>query len=140
MSFRSWLLISASLLIVAVALLVGCGGHGMNANVSSSARGTPAMVTTTMSDPGTCQGTAGGSGPFVHIFVSVADVKINTNANAGDTDPSFADLTPGLANAPVQVDLLGVASAQCFLAQLASGAQIGPGTYQQIRIVLANNN
>jgi hypothetical protein len=92
-----------------------------------------------MSDPGTCQASAGGSGPFSHIFVSVADVKMNANAGAGDTDPGFVDLTPNLANAPVQVDLLGVASAQCFLAQLGSGIQVPVANYQQIRIILANN-
>jgi len=141
MSLRNWLWISASLLALAAVLVIaGCGGHGLRSKMASSALGTPGVVTTTMSDPGTCQATAGSSGIFTHIFVTVADVKMNTNANAGDSDPGFVDATPNLANAPVQVDLLGVASAQCFLAQLGSGIQIPAGNYQQLRIILANNS
>jgi hypothetical protein len=43
-----------------------------------------------------------------------------------------------LAGSPVQVDLLGAAT-QCFLKILGS-SELQPGRYQQIRIILADNN
>jgi hypothetical protein len=50
------------------------------------------------------------------------------------------DLTPALKNSPQQIDLLGQANNQCFLATLGSTTQLQPGSYQQIRIMLAANN
>lgn len=140
MSLRNWLTLTTSAalaVLTAVLMVAGCGGHG--SKMASGSRSTPAMVSTTISDPGTCQASATGSGPFTHIFVTVADVKMNANANAGDTDPNFVDLTPNLASAPVQVDLLGVAGAQCFLAQLGANVPVAAANYQQIRIILASN-
>ena len=58
-------------------------------------------------------------------------------ARRPDNDPGWVDLTPDLSKNPVQVDLLGVAN-QCFLAQLGSNG-LKPGSYQQIRILLAAN-
>src|SRR5207245_4130492 len=55
-------------------------------------------------------------------------------------DSGFMYLPPNLHNSPVQVDLLGAVSAGCFLAQLGSGTVIPAGTYQQIRIILLDNN
>jgi hypothetical protein len=60
----------------------------------------------------------------------------SSSASAGDS--GWLDLAPGLKDNPVQVDLLGVAN-QCFLAMLGS-AEIEPGHYQQIRIILADNS
>jgi Domain of unknown function (DUF4382) len=40
----------------------------------------------------------------------------------------------------MQVDLLAQANNQCFLATLGSTAEIQPGSYQQIRIILAGNS
>jgi hypothetical protein len=66
-------------------------------------------------------------------------VRAHTSATAGDNDAGFVDLTP--ANmAPVQVDLLGTPTAQCFLAQLGTSVQIASGTYQQVRIILLDNS
>lgn len=90
-----------------------------------------------LSDPATCQAP---DGPFSHVYVTVTDVKASTNSQAGDNDPSFVDLTPGLAAAPKQIDLLGIANNQCFLATLGDTTQLQPGNYQQIRIFLADNS
>ena len=76
-----------------------------------------AQASVMLSDPATCMAP---SGPFVHVYVTVTDVKASVNANAGDTDPSFVDLTPGLSGQPKQIDLLGQATNQCFLASLGS--------------------
>src|SRR5215469_12103206 len=71
------------------------------------------------------------------IFMSITDVQIRQSANASNNDPGWIDLTPGLQNNPVQVDLLGTSN-QCFLATLGSAA-IQPGSYQQMRVFLATN-
>lgn len=115
---------------VAVAiLLLSCGGS--NGNPASNM----ATVSVSVSDPPTC---AAPNGPYSHVYVTITDVQIHTSANAGDNDPNWVDLTPHLSGNPAQVDLLGVAN-QCFLAMLGStGAQ--PGTYQQVRIFLADNS
>jgi hypothetical protein len=96
----------------------------------------PALVNVAVSDPTTC---SGPQGPFSHIFLTVTDVKINASASAGDNDAGWIDLTPNLQQNPQQVDMLGQASNQCFLAMLGSAIELQPGSYQQIRILLASD-
>jgi hypothetical protein len=111
--------------IIAVGIfLLNCGG-GSNA---------PGTVNLTLSDPPTC---AAPQGPYSHVYVTVTDVLIHTSSTANANDPNWVDLTPNLKNNPVQVDLLAQSN-QCFLAMLGSTG-IPAGTYQQIRIILANN-
>ena len=120
-SFRlSWLLL-ASL------FLVGCGG-------SSTTQ--MATVNVSVSDPPTC---AAPKGPYAHMYVTITDVLIHQSSGANANDSGWVDLTPNLKNAPAQVDMLGLADSQCFLAMLGS-AGIPAGTYQQIRIILAPND
>jgi hypothetical protein len=119
-------LICSLVLVAAIALSLGCS--------SGSGPTSMAMVQVSLSDPATC---ASPQGPFSHVYVTVTDVLIHQSATAPDNDPGWVDLTPGLSKTPVQVDLLGVAN-QCFLAQLGSNG-IKPGSYQQIRILLAAN-
>ena len=106
----------------------------MNGTVGTSGMAT---VTTMISDPATC---ATPNGPFSHVYVTITDVKIHTSPTASATDSGWVDLTPSLANAPKQVDLLGLANNQCFLASLGDAQQIQAGTYQQIRIILASDS
>jgi hypothetical protein len=80
------------------------------------------------------------NGPFAHVYVTVTDVKAHVNGSAADNDSGFVDLTPGLSTHPQQIDLLGQASNQCFLASLGSTQQLQPGKYQQIRIILSDNS
>ena len=117
-----------------LALFISCGGNGVPV---SGFRGTQSLasVSTSISDPATC---AAPIGPFSHIVLTVRDVRANVNPNAPDNDPGVVDLTPNMT--PVQIDLLGAASSQCILAQLATNVQIPSGTYQQIRILLLDNN
>jgi Domain of unknown function (DUF4382) len=110
-----------------VGILIGCSTN------SSSPSGF-GLVNLTASDPTTC---SAPSGPFSHVYVTITDVRVNTNANAGDSDSSWVDLSPALKNAPVQVDLLGLANSSCFLADLGDRLELQPGTYQQIRVILA---
>ena len=95
------------------------------------------QVSVMVSDPATCQSP---SGPFSHVFVTITDVQANISATAGDNDMGWTDLTPNLSKAPIQVDLLGQATNGCFLATLGDKMQLQPGSYQQIRIILADNS
>jgi hypothetical protein len=90
-----------------------------------------------LSDPATC---AGPTGPYAHVYVAITDVQANTNSSAGDNDSGWNDLTPGLSSAPKQIDLLGQANNQCFLATLGDNQQLQAGNYQQIRLILADNS
>jgi hypothetical protein len=129
----------------------GCaGGAPSNAGSTLSSPGSPvtspvtdpvtppvtngATVSVVISDPAACKASGG---PFTHVYVTIADVQATTNADAPANDPSFVDLTPGLSAAPQQVDLLGQASSQCFLASLGVGQQVSAGNYRQVRIFLA---
>ena len=125
--FRSFV---SPVVTLAIALgFVGCSGSGSSSHTAS--------VNTSISDPPTC---SAPSGPYSHVFVTVTDVKIHTNANAGPNDAGWVDLTPNLQNNPQQVDLLAQASTECFLAMLGSKTEIQAGSYQQIRVFLAPNN
>jgi Domain of unknown function (DUF4382) len=104
---------------------------------NSSVSPNTGMVNVVVSDPATC---SGPQGTISHVFVTITDVQIHTSATAGPNDPGWVDLTPNLKQSPMQVDMMGQANNQCFLATLGSTTQIQPGTYQQIRIFLAANN
>jgi hypothetical protein len=96
-----------------------------------------ASVTTMISDPATC---ATPNGPFSHVYVTITDVKAHMSSSAGPNDSGWVDLTPSLDIAPKQVDLLGLANNQCFLASLGDAQQLQAGTYQQIRVILASDS
>ena len=116
-----------TLVVVALAVaiaLVACGGGGGSRGFTGSGTG---LINTSVSDPATC---AAPSGLFSRVIVTVARVRAHTSATAGDNDAGFVDLTPANMT-PVQVDLLGTPTAQCFLAQLGTNVQIAAGTYQQ---------
>ncbi len=126
--YRALVLVSAVAVVSSAVVLLSCSGGNSNPTMNA------ATVKTVISDPATC---AAPQGPFSHVYVAVTDVRIHQNANAGPNDSGWVDLTPQLANNPVQVDLLA-GSNQCFLKTLGS-TEIQPGTYQQIRILLAAN-
>ena len=129
--FRSIQVALCALAIAVVLVLLGCGGG------SSSGASQTGFVNVSASDPPTC---SAPSGPYSHVWVTVTDVKIHTNANAGPNDSGWVDLTPNLANSPQQVDLLAQATTECFLAMLGSKTEIQAGSYQQIRVFLAADN
>lgn len=130
---RKALWISTSLAVVSAIVAIGCG------NNSTPVTGTSGLASASvmLSDPATCQAP---SGPFAHVYVTITDVKASVNSAAGDNDSTFVDLTPGLSAKPMQIDLLGQANNQCFLASLGATTQLQAGNYQQIRIFLADNS
>lgn len=119
---------------IGIAALVLTACSRMSGSVQTSGMAT---VATMISDPATC---ATPNGPFSHVFVTITDVKAHTSSTAGPNDSGWVDLTPNLANAPKQVDLLGLANNQCFLVSLGDPQQLQAGTYQQIRIILASDS
>lgn len=126
--YRALTFLSVVATVAALLFLMNCGSGRSSTTMNT------ASVKTTISDPATC---AAPQGPFSHIYVTVTDVRIHQSANASPTDSGWVDLTPQLSSSPVQVDLLA-GSNQCFLKTLGS-SEIQPGTYQQIRIMLASN-
>ena len=124
-------LFAACALALALAVSIGCG------SAPKPTSNSPSTVNLSLSDPATCSAPLGS---FSHIFVTVTDVQINASASAGDNDGNWIDLTPSLKSSPQQVDLLGIAGNQCFLAMLGSKTELQPGTYQQIRVILADNS
>jgi hypothetical protein len=121
---------SLALLVGAVLFLFACSS---NSKMSS---GGATTVNVMVSDPATC---SAPQGPFSHIYVTITDVQINASSSAGDNDSGWTDLTPNLKQSPQQVDLLGQANNQCFLAMLGATTALQAGSYQQIRILLASN-
>jgi hypothetical protein len=126
----------AILTLGAMIALVACSG-GTSSTPTATSRGanSTGAVNTTISDPSTC---TAPQGPFSHVFVTIADVKINQSDTAAPDDPSWIDLTPGLS--PTQIDLLGIANSSCFLASLGSNVAIQAGSYRQIRVILLDNS
>ena len=147
---RPWIPTACVVMLLCLASFGCAGGAPSNAGSTLSSPPAPvtspvtdpvttpvtnaAAVTVVISDPAACKSSGG---PFTHVYVTIADVRASTNANAPANDPSFVDLTPGLSAAPQQVDLMGQANSNCFLASLGVGQQVTAGNYQQVRIFLA---
>ena len=131
---RVWIFAVAAVCLLTISLIVvACS----STNTSGGTTSGMATVTTVVTDPATCQTP---TGPFSHVYVTVTDVQANVNSSAGASDSGWVDLTPNLSKAPQQIDLLGQANNQCFLATLGDAQQLQAGNYQQIRIILAANN
>lgn len=127
------LIFALGLVLAGAIILAGCSSGSSNTTSS------PATVAVTLSDPTTCGKGSLGNVTFDHVFVTVTDVQINASSSAGDTDPNWIDLTPNLKSTPQTIDLMSQASAQCFLATLGSTTNLPPGTYQQVRVILASS-
>ena len=137
MTSQQRLLMASTIILATLLSLAGCGSGSNSSSLTPNPANQNGTVMLTVSDPPTCS--SGSNGPFLHVWVTITNVKINASSSASDNDAGWIDLTPNLSNSPQQVDLLGVASNQCFLATLGSIA-LQPGTYQQMRIILADNN
>ena len=103
------------------AMLSACGGGG-GGDSGSSTTGT---LHVQMTDSPSCG--------FDHVYVTVSKVRVNMNAQAGDTDGGWTEIA--LAS-PQKVDLLSLTNG--MLADLGQTA-LPAGQYQQVRLVLAQN-
>lgn len=121
------------IILAAFAIAIFPAGCGSGTHSTSM---TAASVNVHVSDPATC---GAPQGQFSHVFFTVTDVLIHQSASAAPSDAGWVDLTPNLKISPMQVDMLAQATNQCFLATLGSTG-IQPGTYQQIRVILADNS
>ncbi len=112
-------------------ILVSCGGGG------GGGGGVPTgTVTTTITDPPTCQTP---NGPFKNVWVTVTRVRAHISGTADANADGWVDLVD-LRNEPRQIDLLSLASTTCILTQLGSTSGIPAGKYQQIRLYLLSNS
>ncbi|HVB33120.1 MAG TPA: DUF4382 domain-containing protein [Patescibacteria group bacterium] len=117
------------LLVVTTIVLVRCAG-----NTSSVAGMGSANVT--ISDPPSC------TAQFSHVYVTITGVMAHTSATAAPSAAGWQNLTTQLSlSNPTQLDLLGLngTGIQCLLKQLGSNQSLPVGSYQQIRLILADN-
>lgn len=122
-----------AVVLTGVAVFTGCAGGGGTTTTTNGA-----FATVSISDPATCQAP---NGSFSAVYVTVKDVVASTSSTASASDTgSWVDLTPNLSAHPMQINLLGIANNTCFLAMLGSQTELQPGQYQQIRIILLDNN
>ncbi len=70
---------------------------------------------------------------FDHVYVTVTKVRVNASSSAGDTDGGWTDIT---LPSPQKIDLLSLTNG--VLTDLGR-APLAAGQYQQIRLVLAQN-
>jgi hypothetical protein len=120
-----------SLVLISI-VLVRCGGSSTVAGMGADS--------VTISDPPSC------TNQFTHVYVTVTGVTAHTSASAGPTDAGWQNLTSQLSTSnPVQLDLLNLSASgtqqpiECLLKQLGSDQSLPVGSYQQIRLMLANN-
>jgi hypothetical protein len=100
------------------AAVVACGGGGG----AQPAEGTMRFA---MTDAPACG--------FDHVWVTVEKIRVNTNANASESDGGWTDLT---LSAPRRIDLLTLTNG--VLEELGS-MPLAAGHYSQVRLVLASN-
>ena len=118
----------------------GCaGGAPSNAGATLSSPATPvtspvtnpvttpvtndAAVSVVLSDPAACKASGG---PWAHVYVTIADVKASTNADAGANDPSLVITVPLLpSQSPYNEAMVTVNGSNC-----AGGADCAPFAMQ----------
>src|SRR6266550_6819448 len=77
-SMRRRILVSLTILLAAATVFLrACSGGSQ-----------PGTVNLSLSDPPTCMAP---QGPYLHVYVTIADVQIHQNANAPNNDPGWVD-------------------------------------------------
>ncbi len=140
---------SSKPIALSVALLLGLvvgNGRGGSVSVAQADSGTSGAVTVHLSNRSAQNGGVCRNHAITHVYVTVGNVQAHrSGANAG-----WQSLTPNLAAAPVQVDLMadapGAESSEtpnvndCALTTLDEGTSGLPaGKYQQLRLFVVPN-
>ena len=125
---------AALILAASVAMLMSCGG---STDVQVMSNPPTGSVRVTVSDPPKCRFPAGD---YKNVYVSIRSVQAHVSSTATDSSSGWQELAPGLAQAPIQVDLLALPSNGCTLATLGANPSLPVGDYQQIRLILVSNN
>jgi len=112
-----------ALLIGLLASLAACGGGGGSSGGSSGA--TQGVANVSLTD---------APGDFIHVYVTVAAVWFHTSSTAGPDDAGWLKFS---LNAPITVDLLSLENGT--LLQAFGNLSLPNGTYQQIRVLLIDN-
>jgi hypothetical protein len=128
-----WMLFCGTALGVTLAMAAGCGNTSVQFN-SNPPRGT---LSVSISDPPSCKFP---NGTFKNVHVTVRSVQAHLSSAASDSAPGWQELAPQLASQPVQIDLLATPQGGCTLAMLGSNISLPVGNYQQIRLILLDNN
>lgn len=127
--------VAALVLVASVALLMSCGG---DTEISGNVNPPVGTVRVTVSDPPKCRFPADPDG-FKNVYVSIRSVQAHVSSTADENSGGWQELAPGLAAAPIQVDLLALPSNGCTLATLGANPSLPVGDYQQIRLILVSN-
>ena len=134
--------------IVAVLAGLALGNiRGGIVGVAHAASGTSGTVTVQLSNRSARNAKACKATGVTHVWVTVKDVRIH---QSGKRRHGWHDITPDLAAAPVQIDLLADApgaesgetpvGSDCALTTLGQGTSGLPaGKYQQLRVILVLN-
>jgi hypothetical protein len=112
---------------------INCGGCGSTGNGGGLGSVTTVPVTLSLLDPPTC---ASPRGSGIHLYLSIAGVQLNPDANATATSAGWVDVAPNLATAPKQMDLFSQSPSIGNL--LTSSAAVG--NYGSLRLLLAANS
>ena len=121
--------------LIAIALvLVTCSNTSTTGKIINGM----ATINVSLSDPPSCSPPAGS---FKSVFITIRSVQAHISATADDNSPGWVELVPTLNTQPVQVDLLNLPNnGACLLTQLGSNTALPAGDYQQIRLLLVDNN
>lgn len=122
---------AALVLVAALALLVACGTDTQVMSIPPVG-----SISVTVSDPPKCRFPAGD---YKNVYVSIRSVQAHVSSTADENSAGWQELAPGLAQTPVQVDLLALPSNGCTLATLGANPSLPVGDYQQIRLILVSN-
>jgi hypothetical protein len=103
--------------------LAACGGGGGSSSSSTATQNGTLKVA--MTDAPSCG--------YSNVYVTVAKIRVNASASAGENDAGWYDINVA---SPQKIDLLSLSNG--VLADLGETA-LPAGDYQQVRLVLAQN-
>lgn len=110
----------------------GCGNTGGGGSTGGAGSTTNGAVTVTLLDPPTCASPRTTSN---HLYLSVAGVQLNPDANATADSTGWVDIQSTLGSAPLQIDMF---NAGTTIGNLLT-SQAPTGTYGSLRLFLASN-